>query len=599
MFRPSLPVRNVLFPGLVAGLALLAVISAGQTLSPDEVRIRSGPYHPQAPTLRVQTNEVQVGVVVRDGKGHIVSGLKPEDFKIYDDGKEQPISEFSIETRRSSVPSATTATPAAPVASASNLQAQAPPRPRYVALYFDDLSTQFGDMGHVQLAAENFVRHGVAPGDQIGLFTASGLQTVDFTTNTTAVLGAIEKLKFHGRAIESTGCPRITPYDAYEIATEPQPPIGGGMGSPTYETILQEAWKCNCYDETNLDPNCRSQQEVFIRSESKQIWDSVRQMSQNILGTVQAVVDYLARKPGERVLVMASSGFLTGTLETDVDKMVDSSLRAGVIINALDAKGLYTLDSAMDPNHGYTDDAADGAAVHDLQNFGPAMSNSMGAMVDFVLGTGGRFFHNRNDLIAGYYSLAAAPQTEYLLGFSPEKENLNGRFHKLKVAIDMPGKFDVQARPGFFAPTKESHAEPPPATPEEKIDAEVRASEQRNDFPLKITEQPRTAANGNQELRVQVHVDIQKLPFEQQQDRHVEMLTLVTALFDAQGNMVAGKEAQIQLALKPDTFARFSKSGIGGAISLEAPPGAYRLRVVVEEALHGETSTTTQNVQVP
>jgi len=30
-------------------------------------------------------------------------------------------------------------------------------------------------------------------------------------------------------------------------------------------------------------------------------------------------------------------------------------------------------------------------------------------------------------------------------------------------------------------------------------------------------------------------------------------------------------------ALKPESFERLSKSGVNGAMSLEAPPGAYRL----------------------
>jgi hypothetical protein len=76
------------------------------------------------------------------------------------------------------------------------------------------------------------------------------------------------------------------------------------------------------------------------------------------------------------------------------------------------------------------------------------------------------------------------------------------------------------------------------------------------------------------------------------------MLTFVVALFDAQGKMIAGKEAQMELALKPQSFDRFSKNGINGALSLEALPGAYRLRVVVEEAIHGEMSATSQNMQI-
>jgi VWFA-related protein len=597
----------MLFPAAGACAGLLAVISMAQTLSPGEVRISSGPYPPPV-ALRVPTNEVQVGVVVRDGKGKVVSGLKGADFAVYDDGKEQAISSFSVETRELHGPVEKTAA-AAPAAAQPNLPAQAPaaqanspapaPRPRYVALYFDDLNTPFGDIRHVQLAAENFIHEGVGPEDQIALFTSSGSETIDFTPNAPKILNAIENLKFRGRTIESAGCPRITPFDAYEIATEPPPPISPNSdlegAPPTYLAIVNEAVECNCVDQ---NANCIRQQQELIQMESQQMWDSIREMSQDTLNTVQAAIDSLANKPSERVLVLASSGFMTGTLETDVGAMVDNALRAQVVINALDAKGLYTSNEVLDPNHGYTDEPEDQVVRHNLKNFGPAMTSVMAAMVDFAVGTGGRYFHDRNDLAAGYYSLAAAPETEYLLGFTPEKEKFDGKFHKLKIEVKTPGKFDVQARPGYFAPTKEPSSQAALPTAEEKIDAEVHGSEERSDFPLSVSAQLHTASNGSQEVSVQTHVNIQRLPFDVQQDRHVDMLTFVVALFDAQGKIVVGKEAQMQLALKPESFERFSKSGIGGGLSLEAPAGEYRLRVVVEEALHGEMSATTKNVQI-
>ena len=127
----------------------------------------------------------------------------------------------------------------------------------------------------------------------------------------------------------------------------------------------------------------------------------------------------------------------------------------------------------------------------------------------------------------------------------------------------------------------------------------MRSSETRSDFPFVVSEVPSTANSGTRKLSVQTHVDIRKLPFKLQNDRHVEMLTFVAALFDAQGKMIAGKEAQMQFALKPESFKRFSKIGISGDMSLEAPPGAYRLRVVVEEALDGEISATIRPVHIP
>src|SRR6185437_14295935 len=361
-----------------------------------------------------------------------------------------------------------------------------------------------------------------------------------------------------------------------------------GEGSPTYQAVLAEAIKCNCADMGNFGDGgtCAANQRQVIVVESQQIWDSVRQMSQDTLNSLHAAVDSLADRPGERVLVLASSGFLAGTLEDQVDSILSDALHAGIVINSLDAKGLVTYTETEDRNDGAYQ------AVYRAQSFGQSMMTLTAAMVDFAVGTGGRFFHNRNDLAAGYYSLAAAPETEYLLGFVPGKEKFNAKFHKLKVTVSAPGKFNVQARPGYFAPTKETKES------NVKIDAEVRGSDERSDFPLSVSERPETASSGGRELSVQTRVDIQKLPFELQKDRRVDMLTFVIALFDPQGKMVAGKEAQMQFALKPESFERFSKSGISGAMSLAAPPGAYRLRVVVEEAMHGEISATSQQAQI-
>jgi len=586
----------VKFPATAAvGLSVLALISAGQTLSPGEVRISSRPYQPQSQLLRTESDVVRVDAVVRDKDGHIVPGLKAEDFAIFDNGKKQTIATFAVETHTPlAAGQAAAAAPVSPTTgqsegtSASSPAANSPaqPRPRYVALYFDDVHTKWGDMKHVQQAAENFVRHGISQNDRIGLFTALSSETVDFTVDASRVLDAVAKLQSHARVFESSGCPRITAHDAYMIANF--------TDSEEYRTVLAAAKQCNCDASAYVDQTCHKLQETVVVTLGRQIWAPMRELSLNTLESIQGVVKYLASKPGEHVLLLASSGFLTGTLDREVDEVVDNALRAGIVINALDAKGLYT----EDPAHGRIQNelsggAANDALKHETESFASDLMSANAAMVDFAVGTGGRFFHDRNDLTAGYYSLAAAPETEYLLGFVPEKSNV--AFHKLKVEVSAPGKFSVQARPGYFTPTKPVSVDP---TPEEKIDAEVRGSEERSDFPLSVSEKPGAASNGGRELGIQTRVDIEKLPFQRQKDQYVDMLTIVAALFDAQGKMVAGKEAQMELALKPESFERFSKSGISGAMSLEVPPGAYRLRVVAQEAIHGEMSATSQNVQI-
>jgi hypothetical protein len=50
-------------------------------------------------TFRLPVNLVQVHVVVRDANNNPVANLKQEDFQLFDQGKLQPISLFTMETR--------------------------------------------------------------------------------------------------------------------------------------------------------------------------------------------------------------------------------------------------------------------------------------------------------------------------------------------------------------------------------------------------------------------------------------------------------------------------------------------------------------------
>jgi Ca-activated chloride channel family protein len=61
---------------------------------------RPGVAQPQepAPPIRVTVNRVNVGVTVTDSTGHFIEGLRREDFQLFDNGVEQPITDFlSIE----------------------------------------------------------------------------------------------------------------------------------------------------------------------------------------------------------------------------------------------------------------------------------------------------------------------------------------------------------------------------------------------------------------------------------------------------------------------------------------------------------------------
>jgi len=83
----------------LAGILAIPGFASPQTVGPDEVRVNTTAYSPApALTLRTQVELVEVPVVVRDSHYKGVAGLQQSDFTLYDGGKKQQITAFSVET---------------------------------------------------------------------------------------------------------------------------------------------------------------------------------------------------------------------------------------------------------------------------------------------------------------------------------------------------------------------------------------------------------------------------------------------------------------------------------------------------------------------
>jgi Ca-activated chloride channel family protein len=80
--RPFLAVRSTVAK-LILTVFLFALFAS---CSPAQTQ--------QGPTIRVTVNRVNVGVTVTDSSGHFISGLRRQDFHFFDNGAEQPITDF-------------------------------------------------------------------------------------------------------------------------------------------------------------------------------------------------------------------------------------------------------------------------------------------------------------------------------------------------------------------------------------------------------------------------------------------------------------------------------------------------------------------------
>ena len=595
------PVTLFLLVSAISWAGLARPLAAQHSIGPDEVRVSTHAYLPPASALHVKTTEVQLTVVVRDANGRPVRGLVIDDFRLFDSGQERRISGFSVETSASPPALSAyskrveTATPAPPVAETAP-PVTVPTKRRFIALFFDDIHGNSGDLGHARNAARRFVKEALGPADRVGVFTSSTDQVLDFTDDIPKILGAIERLNAHPRVSESgiALCPRITPFQAYQITA-------GDYAA--FKAAYDEYSKCNSNDlggndlasgETvRVDP--RDPATNLIHEQAEQTWQQAKIVSQASLSAIRSAVDRLGQMEGDRMLLLASAGFLSAELEREQDQIIVSALHAQVVINALDAKGLFA-DAPGRP----LDEMQYGllpvsTIVFESSTLGARLQSGSAAMANFAASTGGVFFHDNNDLDFGFYRLGVVPEVQYQLGFSPEDVKPDGSYHPLKVQIAGSKHYSVEARPGYFAPVNKGSTQ---QTPERRIDGEVISAENLGGIPASVTWRLQGEADGENDLLVIVHMDLKPLRFQKQDDREVQHLTFILALLDERGGFVTAKEGEMHLALRQDSFEKLEGSGINAGFTLEAAPGSYHLRVVATDAVEGKIYASSQPVVV-
>ena len=92
-------------------------------------------------------------------------------------------------------------------------------------------------------------------------------------------------------------------------------------------------------------------------------------------------------------------------------------------------------------------------------------------------------------------------------------------------------------------------------------------------------------------------MDVKQLHFQKAAGRNQSDLTIVSAIFDRNGNFVAGIEKLLQLHLKDDTLYRMS-SGLTVKSNFDVKPGSYLVRLVVRDG-HGQIAAENGAVEIP
>ncbi len=519
----------------------------------------------EVPTFKVHVNLVLVRAVVRDERGRAVGNLKREDFQLFDNKKEQAITKFEVEVP--GLPAGNAEKKSEDAGEPGSTPGHNPPviPQHYIAYVFDDVHLKTSDLIPVRDAADRHLK-ALDPSVRAAIFTTSGLVTVDFTDNHQKLHDAL--LRILPRPIgvsEQKECPDISYYMADLIQNQ------NDMQALAVATT--DALAC----AFNNDPKSAATARMMAETAALRVLSIGDHNVHITLGTLKAVVRRVAVMPGQRTVVLASPGFMNPDERLEEMDLIDSAVRSNVIISALDARGLYVTGLGDVSQPGPSNVTIGGQqAQYETQ----AATAEAYVLQDFADGTGGSFFHNNNDLEAGFHRLTTPPEYYYLLGFSPQNLKYDGRYHNLTVKLKNPAKMSVQARKGYFAPR---HIADPAEQAKQEIEGALFSQDEMHDVPADLHTQFFKANQDDAKVAVLVHLDLKRMHFQKIEGRNRSEVTVVSALFDRNGQFIKATSKVLTMRLRDETLAKKLETGLTMKTSFDVKPGSYLVRLVVRD----------------
>ncbi len=187
--------------------------------------------------------------------------------------------------------------------------------------------------------------------------------------------------------------------------------------------------------------------------------------------------------------------------------------------------------------------------------------------------TGGKAFHNINDLAGAIKSATGDARVSYALGFTPPADAIDGKFHPLKVEVKRPG-VQVRYREGYFAF---------PEAPQSTLAAAIASPAAFTGVGITINLKP--GAGG---ITATVNVDAKNLTLEQRDGKWQGTLQFILITGPVPK---APKETTVTLNYTPEGYKQVMAEGLLLSTNLRVAAGPVQYHLGVRDMLSGAIGT--------
>ena len=521
----------------------------------------------EPPTLKVNVRTVVENVVVMDRNDHAVSGLRKEDFQVFENGKPQSITFFESNFAATEI---ATAQPAPlPPDTFTNIPVTPPNRVTNVLL-LDALNTGPTEGMYAEVQMVKYLAS-LPPNLHIGVFTLDNekLHMLWGFDEDSSVQAAIAQFAAsHSRSSR--------PSSAAQQQSEKQELM------ETVDAIQQTAK--NARDDRLGESADALQHFLKYKTANGNFFTT--------MNALEALAHYLAGIPGRKNLFWLAGAFphqfKSGAFFDWYSEARDELTEAGVSVYPIDANGV-DIDTG-----GFQS--------------GVGMSSSLNrfeATEDWAEETGGKAYHE-NDIGQEIAEAADHGSRYYTLAYVPTDRKEVGRERRIEVKV--AGNYTIFYRKRYFERTQRETAKAGGAPAKDPLlELMGRGMPDISEIPYRLkvvpaatqadARTPRAGDNGQLSghlRRYSIGFQLQAGGLSQLPDAdgaRRKRLEVTLVVYSQDGKPLNWESRDINLLIKPEQWARDQTAGVRFHIEIDAPPGDVYLRTGVYDSISNRVGT--------
>jgi VWFA-related protein len=552
------------------------------------------------PTFKAESQVVVLDVVARDGRGGLVSDLRPDEIQVFEDGQPCAIVSFRLVRGLPVEPGNAAATGSSARAEPAEEASTTPTRANLVVLLFDRLSV--ANAAAARRGALDLLSQRFPPETWFAVYKLDRSMRLlqPFTSDARQLVAAVESATSGDDANRVVGpaAPSMT------VSAPPSGPSGGGIPA-----------------RPDLPMGPATQIVQVTRGVEREVQDlAARLEAYDSLYGIAALARGLREVRGRKtILFLAEDREIPESAASVYDATIGDANRANVTVHTVDTRGLALTRpgdrsavggilqgmSASAPTSAQPQGGIAGAEWGQDQGGGPMMdrtarlANPIGGpfLGRVARDTGGLAINNTNDLGAGLARVVEEVGQYYEVVYEPPRPEPDGRFRRITTKAMRKG-VRLRTRSGYFAnpgsaPTIAAHELP--------LLAAIGATPPPHNFAHAATVMHFASAGREREALFLAEVSLGSATIVEDTDRgtYRAHLALLGFVRDEAGRTVARFSQDWPIEGPLAERARLADATAVFRRPLTLPPGGYALVTAIQDRQANRTSVERNRFDVP